>query len=202
MIISELHLSSAMSGVGGSLAPVIVNSEVVGHPVVQQLGALGCFKLVTSGHTQPASLQFPTLRCSCLLLSPDTDTTTAVETCHTFASLNLNPFVLLCSAVPASAEQVILAASQLTVSLAAASPDRRVEVVPGWDTDQATTSLLFLLRTSAQRRPPPVQEVQVQTSELRARLTAWAAEKLTQMSEEELQTWLKHDQEFVDDGMT
>ena len=202
MIISELHLSSAMSGIVGSLAPVIVNSELVGHPVVQQLGALGCFKLVTSGHTHPASLQFPTLRCSCLLLSPDTDTTTAVETCHTFASLNLNPFVLLCSAVPASAEQVILAASQLTVSLAAASPDRRVEVVPGWDTDQATTSLLFLLRTSAQRRPPPVEEVQVQTSELRARLTAWAAEKLTQMSEEELQTWLKYDQEFVDDGMT
>ena len=191
-----------MSGIGAPLAPVIVNSEVVGHPVVQQLGALGCFKLVTSGHTQPASLQFPTLRCSCLLLSPDTDTTTAVETCHTFASLNLNPFVLLCSAVPASAEQVILAASQLTVSLAAAAPDRRVEVVPGWDTDQATTSLLFLLRTSAQRRPPPVEEDQVQTSELRARLTAWAAEKLTQMSEEELQTWLKYDQEFVDDGMT
>ena len=191
-----------MSGIVGSLAPVIVNSEVVGHPVVQQLGALGCFKLVTSGHTQPASLQFPTLRCSCLLLSPDTDTTTAVETCHTFASLNLNPFVLLCSAVPASAEQVILAASQLTVSLAAASPDRRVEVVPGWDTDQATTSLLFLLRTSAQRRPPPVEEVQVQTSELRERLSAWAAEKLTQMSAEELQTWLKYDQEFVDDGMT
>ena len=32
MIISELHLSSAMSGIGAPLAPVIVNSEVVGHP--------------------------------------------------------------------------------------------------------------------------------------------------------------------------
>ena len=201
MIISELHLSSAMSGVGGPLAPVIVNSEVVRHPVVQQLGALGCFKLVTSGHTHPASLQFPTLRCSCLLLSPDTDTARAVETCGPFASLNLNPFVLLCPAAPASAEQVILAASQLTISLAAASPGRRVEVVPGWDTDQATTSLLFVLRTSAERRPPPVEEGQVQTSELRERLAAWAAEKLTQMSKEELQTWLKYDQEFVD-GMT
>ena len=200
MIISELQLSSAMSGVGGPLAPVIVNSKVVGHPVVQQLGALGCFKLVTSGHTHPASLQFPTLRCSCLLLSPDTDTARAVETCGTFASLNLNPFVLLCPAAPASAEQVILAASQLTISLAAASPARRVEVVPGWDTDQATTSLLFVLRTSAERRPPPVED-QVQTSELRERLAAWVAEKLTQMSQEELQTWLKYDHDFVD-GMT
>ena len=129
--------------------PVIVNSNIQDHPVIKLI-QIECFKIVISKSTSASSLQFPTLRSSCLVLDADSLTPETLENCVKFCEISINPFILLCSFVSDDKiKDVITTANEMTMDLCLRVAGRGVHVVPVWKEAQGVETLLYLVA------PPP-----------------------------------------------
>ena len=127
--------------------PMILNNSVQHHQAVLPLTQMDCFKIVISEATPTSSIQFPTLRCSCLILDADTISSKTTEDCAKFCEISINPFILLCSlyATGDKIKEVIKAANTLTIELSLRFAGKNAHVIPVWSEKQAVDTVVMLI---------------------------------------------------------
>ena len=135
------------SGVNRAVHPVILNKQIQNHPVVLPLTRMDCFKIVTSEATPASSIQFPTLRSTCLILDAESLTVETTENCAKFCEISINPFILLCSfsASGDKLKDIIKAANTMTIELCLRFPKKNAHVIPVWNEKQAVDTVVMLI---------------------------------------------------------
>ena len=139
------------SSITHSVHPVILNKSIQNHPAVLPLTRMQCFKIVISEATPASSIQFPTLRSSCLILDAESLTLETAESCAKFCEISINPFILLCSlsARGDMIHDVIKAANTLTIELCLRVVGKNTHVIPVWNEKMAVDTVVMLIS------PPP-----------------------------------------------
>ena len=135
------------SGFKRTVHPVVLNKSLQNHPAVLPLTQMECFKLLISEATPASSIQFPTLRSSCLILDAESLTVETTETCAKFCEISINPFILLCSlyATGDKIKEVIKAANTLTIELSLRFAGKNAHVIPVWSEKQAVDTVVMLI---------------------------------------------------------
>ena len=131
--------------------PVVLNKSIRNHPAVLPLTRMECFKILISEATPASSIQFPTLRSSCLILDAESMTLETAESCAKFCEISINPFILLCSlsARGDRIKDVIKAANTLTIELCLRVGGKNAHVIPVWNEKMVVDTVLMLIS------PPP-----------------------------------------------
>ena len=135
------------SGFNRIVHPVVLNKRLQNHPAVLPFTQMECFKLLISEATPASSIQFPTLRSSCLILDAESLSVETTETCAKFCEISINPFILLCSlyATGDKIKEVIKAANTLTIELTLRFAGKNAHVIPVWSEKQAVDTVVMLI---------------------------------------------------------
>ena len=169
----------------GRPAPVLVNNSLEGHPLVSALFKISKFRPIMSGNTPQASLIFPSLKSSCLivdlevLVNQQDQFQKIMESCLHFITTNTRPFILLTpsSTSPdrdsfSSSTDCYSSVNNLIFHLSQSQGCSKTPVVvQAWSQDLAVRSILYLVFKSGKggEMTDPMDQVPNE-GETRARL--------------------------------